>query len=198
MKLDKLQQQNNGGDDGEYKGEPFIAATINVDEEYLTRARFENTLTFPCLAVFERRKMRQFKVLHPKGDEHKALGKGVKDVEEWLEMSNEEFEGGEVVYLNVPKPLSMAKATSVRFGMATRMFNERKLRARRDWQHAMKAKSEAGMGAMVHEMEESFKKSPKLYGSILIAIALTMIASLMAMSSVLFGGRRGASKNKEE
>ena len=60
--------------------------------------------------------MRQFKVLHPKGDEHKALGKGVKDVEEWLEMSNEEFEGGEVVYLNVPKPLSMAKATSVRFG----------------------------------------------------------------------------------
>ena len=31
MKLDKLQQQNNG-DDGEYKGEPFIAATINVDE----------------------------------------------------------------------------------------------------------------------------------------------------------------------
>ena len=39
MKLDKLQQQNNG-DDGEYKGEPFIAATINVDEEYLTRARF--------------------------------------------------------------------------------------------------------------------------------------------------------------
>lgn len=198
MKLDKLQQQNNGGDDGEYKGEPFIAATINVDEEYLTRARFENTLTFPCLAVFERRKMRQFKVLHPKGDEYKALGKGVKDVEEWLEMSNEEFEGGEVVYLNVPKPLSMAKATSVRFGMATRMFNERKLRARRDWQHAMKAKSEAGMGAMVHEMEESFKKSPKLYGSILIAIALTMIASLMAMSSVLFGGRRGASKNKEE
>ena len=36
----------------------------------------------------------------------------------------------------------------------------------------MKAKSEAGMGAMVHEMEESFKKSPKLYGSILIAIAV--------------------------
>ena len=69
-----------------------------------------------------------------------------------------------------------------------RMFNERKLRARRDWQHAMKAKSEAGMGAMVHEMEESFKKSPKLYGSILIGIALTMILPLMAMSSVLLEG----------
>ena len=58
------------------------------------------------------------------------------------------------------------------------MFKERKLGVRRDWQHAMKAKGEAGMGAMVHEMEESFKKSPKLYGSILIGIALTMILTL--------------------
>jgi len=74
MKLDKLQQQNNG-DDGEYKGEPFIAATINVDEEHLTRARFENTLTFPCLAVFERRKMRQFKCSIQKGTNTKRSGK---------------------------------------------------------------------------------------------------------------------------
>ena len=136
---------------------------------------------------------------HPEGEEHKALGKGVKDVQEWLEMSNEESEGGgEVRYLSVPEPLSMAQATSVRAQMAMRVFKEGKLRAKRDWQHAMKAKGEAGMGAMFHEMEESFKKSPKLYGSILIGIALTMIASLMAMSSVLFAERRGAPKRKEE
>ena len=73
-----------------------------------------------------------------------------------------------------------------------------RLRVRRDWQHAMKAKGEAGMGAMVYEMEESFKKSPKLYGSILIGIALTMILTLIAMTSVLFGGRGGAIKRKEE
>ena len=191
MKLDKEQQNQD-----EYMGEAFIAATINVDEEYLTRARFENSgLSFPCLVVFEQRKMRQFKVRHPKGDEHKAIGKGVKDVREWLEMTSED-EGA--VYLNVPKPLSMAKANSARLRRMKRMFKERKLRVRRDWQHAMKAKGEAGMGAMVHEMEESFKKSPKLYGSILIGIALTMILTLIAMSSVLFGGRGGATKRKEE
>ena len=44
-------------------------------------------------AVFEQRKMRQFKVRHPKGDEHKAIGKGVKDVREWLEMTSEDEEG---------------------------------------------------------------------------------------------------------
>jgi len=199
MKLDKLQHQEQRGEE-EYAGEPFIAATINVDEEYFTRARFANAgLTFPCLVVFERRKMRLFEARHPEGEEHKAFGKGVKDVQEWLEMSNEESEGGgEVRYLSVPEPLSMAQATSVRAQMAMRVFKEGKLRAKRDWQHAMKAKGEAGMGAMFHEMEESFKKSPKLYGSILIGIALTMIASLMAMSSVLFAERRGASKRKEE
>jgi hypothetical protein len=199
MKLDKLQHQEQRGEE-EYAGEPFIAATINVDEEYFTRARFANAgLTFPCLVVFERRKMRLFEARHPEGEEHKALGKGVKDVQEWLEMSNEESEGGgEVRYLSVPEPLSMAQATSVRAQMAMRVFKEGKLRAKRDWQHAMKAKGEAGMGAMFHEMEESFKKSPKLYGSILIGIALTMIASLIAMSSVLFAERRGASKRKEE
>ena len=199
MKLDKLQHQEQRGEE-EYGGEPFIAATINVDEEYFTRARFANAgLTFPCLVVFERRKMRLFEARHPEGEEHKAFGKGVKDVQEWLEMSNEESEGGgEVRYLSVPEPLSMAQATSVRAQMAMRVFKEGKLRAKRDWQHAMKAKGEAGMGAMFHEMEESFKKSPKLYGSILIGIALTMIASLIAMSSVLFAERRGASKRKEE
>jgi hypothetical protein len=199
MKLDKLQHQEQRGEE-EYAGEPFIAATINVDEEYFTRARFANAgLTFPCLVVFERRKMRLFEARHPEGEEHKALGKGVKDVQEWLAMSNEESEGGgEVRYLSVPEPLSMAQATSVRAQMAMRVFKEGKLRAKRDWQHAMKAKGEAGMGAMFHEMEESFKKSPKLYGSILIGIALTMIASLIAMSSVLFAERRGASKRKEE
>ena len=195
MKLDKLQHQEQRGEE-EYAGEPFIAATINVDEEYFTRARFANAgLTFPCLVVFERRKMRLFEA----GGEHKALGKGVKDVQEWLEISNEESEGGgEVRYLSVPEPLSMAQATSVRAQMAMRVIKEGKLRAKRDWQHAMKAKGEAGMGAMFHEMEESFKKSPKLYGSILIGIALTMIASLIAMSSVLFAERQGASKRKEE
>jgi hypothetical protein len=90
--------------------------------------------------------MRLFEARHPEGEEHKALGKGVKDVQEWLEMSNEESEGGgEVRYLSVPEPLSMAQATSVRAQMAMRVFKEGKLRAKRDWQHAMKAKGEAGM-----------------------------------------------------
>ena len=109
---------------------------------------------------------------HPKGDEHKAIGKGVKDVREWLEMTSED-EGA--VYLKYQNRYRWQKQIVLTVAEDEAMFKERKLRVRRDWQHAMKAKGEAGMGAMVHEMEESFKKSPKLYGSILIGIALTMI-----------------------
>ena len=42
MKLDKEQQNQD-----EYTGEAFIAATINVDEEYLTQARTKFRLVLP-------------------------------------------------------------------------------------------------------------------------------------------------------
>ena len=60
----------------------------------------------------------------------------------------------------------------------------------------MKAKGEAGMGAMVHEMEESFKKSPKLYGSILIVIALTIVFGIDPVCVGVIWRERRCNKRK--
>jgi hypothetical protein len=179
--LKKLDKEQKGE---EYRGERFVAAEINVDEEYFTRARFDGFIEFPSLVYFERQQMRVFDA------DHTAAGKSVVDVKQWMRSIDARF-------MNVPKTLSAIGVMRVYKEQKMKALHGYSLRVRRDSKHWMRAFREAGIDYALAQMHESVTISPKLYGSILIACALGMITFFVAMSK-LVRSSSGDSKRKAE